>query len=407
MTHPSTSGPARRLPALDSLRAVATAVVVLVHVTAIYYPPAIITGHIDLLGQALTFFFVLSGFLIYLPFAEHLLGHRPRPSARRYLGQRLRRVFPAYVVILALANFAMHAVFTRNPVLSAENGLPGYGGGIPGTGTDRDAWHLVTQFTLTQSLFPSTMQTGLNPAWSLTAEVTFYLLLPALVACLPFPRPGIRAALRMPAVVLVIGLVGTVWSLVLIHRGVGTAEYRAWGPTWSAVVSHSFPAVATQFALGMFAAVLFATVKWNPEAPRPSDRLLGFLIIAGFAAAILSYAVAPNLLGNVSAIPSAALILILVLPGRSQRSQTVMASFDRSLTWLTEPTLSVYLWHYPVLIIVTRTVTIPHTPSGLATAFAAVFVVTLLLATITFRLVEQPAMRWGRSTRVRAAPTRL
>ena len=55
-------------------------------------------------------FFVLSGFLLALPFARHALGAGPRPHLGRYFRRRLLRVFPAYYAQLAIL-LAAHLVW--------------------------------------------------------------------------------------------------------------------------------------------------------------------------------------------------------------------------------------------------------------------------------------------------------
>ena len=50
-------------------------------------------------------FFVLSGFLLALPFARHALGAGPRPRLGRYFRRRLLRVFPAYYAQLAILSY--------------------------------------------------------------------------------------------------------------------------------------------------------------------------------------------------------------------------------------------------------------------------------------------------------------
>ena len=47
-------------------------------------------------------FFVLSGFLLSLPFAQWQAGTREKPNLERYLFRRAARVFPAYYVQLAI-----------------------------------------------------------------------------------------------------------------------------------------------------------------------------------------------------------------------------------------------------------------------------------------------------------------
>ena len=48
------------------------------------------------------FFFVLSAFLLTLPFAHWACGERPFPSVKTYLVKRFKRIFPAYWVQLLL-----------------------------------------------------------------------------------------------------------------------------------------------------------------------------------------------------------------------------------------------------------------------------------------------------------------
>ena len=58
------------LAGLEGPRGLACLCVILVHV-AVHYTPGILNAtRLDFLGQALTFFFVLSGFLLYLPFIK-------------------------------------------------------------------------------------------------------------------------------------------------------------------------------------------------------------------------------------------------------------------------------------------------------------------------------------------------
>lgn len=47
-------------------------------------------------GAGVTIFFVLSGFLLAIPFAEWQAGMRERPALGKYFLRRVARVFPAY-----------------------------------------------------------------------------------------------------------------------------------------------------------------------------------------------------------------------------------------------------------------------------------------------------------------------
>jgi peptidoglycan/LPS O-acetylase OafA/YrhL len=157
------------IPEIDGLRLIATAAVVLYHLSAQLLRPGGVTiapryhalamsignGH-----RGVQLFFLLSGFILALPFAKHHLTGKPRPSLRQYMARRLTRLGPPYIVNLLLAATAF-VLIENNTVRSV---LP----------------HLFASlFYLHNLIFlePSII----NPvAWSLEVEVQFCLLAPLL-----------------------------------------------------------------------------------------------------------------------------------------------------------------------------------------------------------------------------------
>src|SRR3954453_12575172 len=81
-----------RFPLLDSLRAVAAGLVVFHHVLNNGSPAPTAVREGSQLGVAI--FFVLSGFLLYRPFANARLRGAGVPSVRAYFRRRALRVFP-------------------------------------------------------------------------------------------------------------------------------------------------------------------------------------------------------------------------------------------------------------------------------------------------------------------------
>jgi peptidoglycan/LPS O-acetylase OafA/YrhL len=125
------SGAVNPLPALDGLRALAVILVLLFH--AWNDLPGYIQPGQDPYQYPLNYgrtgvhlFFVLSGFLLFLPFARSMFGLQAHPSARLFYLRRLLRVGPAYwaclvfltigtlFVLNKLADVALHAVFLSN-----------------------------------------------------------------------------------------------------------------------------------------------------------------------------------------------------------------------------------------------------------------------------------------------------
>ena len=102
---PMENGP-REIRSLDGLRAVAALSIVLFHVMLFlqleYQPWSQAINHgWYYLSTGVHLFFVLSGFLLFLPYVRALLDGAPLPSARRFYRRRALRILPAYLVCLA------------------------------------------------------------------------------------------------------------------------------------------------------------------------------------------------------------------------------------------------------------------------------------------------------------------
>ena len=136
-----------RLDALDGLRGLAALGIVLLHVWMFDHgdagrppkgPADLVIGELRL---GVPLFFVLSGFLVFRPWAAAALDGRPAPRPGRYVLRRAARIVPAYWAALAAAFVGLRVV--DHPLLEA---------------------------TAKQDLDP--------PMWTLGVEVSFYAILP-------------------------------------------------------------------------------------------------------------------------------------------------------------------------------------------------------------------------------------
>ncbi len=168
---------ARRNDGLDTLRALAIALVFM------YHYMCFVSGE-DSFGWASTvgwsgvdLFFVLSGYLISNQLFSGIVQGRAL-SLKAYYGRRLLRTLPNFYVVLAL-----YALF---PLLMGGGVLP-------------PLWKFLT-FTQNIGLRPGT---AFSHAWSLCIEEQFYLLLPAviLLAC-KFGKTMRSAWLLLAALIL-------------------------------------------------------------------------------------------------------------------------------------------------------------------------------------------------------------
>lgn len=166
------------LPEIDGVRCIALLGVLLHHVTASYlettgrfgaldlprqwwevFPKAttIATGYAGHFGVHL--FFVISGFILALPYVEHYRGGAPRPRLGAYYLRRLVRIEPPYVINLLVA-FALICWMNE-----------GWREFVPHLG--------ASLFYLHGPVYAGASWIN-GVAWSLEVEVQFYLLVPLL-----------------------------------------------------------------------------------------------------------------------------------------------------------------------------------------------------------------------------------
>lgn len=398
-----------RIVGLEGPRGFASLCVIVVHTFGLTAPTVTGATHIYLAGQLVAFFFVLSGFLIYLPFCRAMLLGRPAPSLRRYASQRVRRVFPAYLVTFLIANFVLAAVF----VVNATDVLTGRSDA--GTGRITDPWALLGQVTLVNNLIPSQLQTGINPSWSLTTELCFYLLLPLVAAATAtlVRRRGWRPVplMVMPAIFVAVGIVTKVLLELWQARHPEVSDPTAYfGDSWAAVFTRSLLGQADLFGYGMAVVIIFVTMTQGGLPTWTGRRLQVWcwsLVVLGLAATVVCVELTIRLDTTFFGIACGAAILLIVEPTARGKE----ARLGRLTDW--EPfrlvgviSLSAYLWHYPVLVLMTRWDLIgADTYAGALQSAVVVLAVTLVVSAVSYRFVEKPAMRVAPSATVLPDPT--
>ena len=177
----TTSG--RFIPEMDGLRFVAISMVILFHLNGyltakspLHYvapPDTDWLARLALVGfHGVELFFVISGFMLGLPFASHYIGGGPKVSLERYYLRRLTRLEPPYFVTL-LALFAL-AIW------------------IQGKNTINLFPHLAASCFYLHNLIYGSSSPVIGVAWSLEIEVQFYLLVPVLTLLFAIRRVRLR-----------------------------------------------------------------------------------------------------------------------------------------------------------------------------------------------------------------------
>jgi peptidoglycan/LPS O-acetylase OafA/YrhL len=383
---------------IEGLRAVAALSVVLYHVkldatTQDYTGP--VGNVLAFTDQGLTLFFVLSGFLLFRPFASAALQDKPLPSVRRYAWNRFLRITPAYLVIFAVTALIIGTVYIQGST---------HGVGPDNIGRLTDPGKILANILLVQTYIPSYVMSGLGVSWSLTAEIAFYVVLP-LIAFLAARmvksgRNKVVALCLAPGLMIAVGLAITIWAKFATRNLHGDAlSDFDWGQTGSAVLQRSFFAQADLFAYGMLAALAVSVIH-ERGVLAVSSRVTAILVGSALILIAGAITILHPLVANLAGVASALIIVAVVLPSSGGESNAIA----RTLEWLPlrftgMVSYSVYLWHLPVILwLSTHNLTVNAGEFSLAANMGLVLLIVLPLSAATYYLVERPAMQWKKRT---------
>ncbi|MBX3195580.1 MAG: acyltransferase family protein [Schumannella sp.] len=352
-----------RVAGLDGVRAIAVILVILYHLS----PGAVVGGY---LGVDL--FFVVSGFLITsLLLREHAANGKIALGA--FWRRRARRLLPALGVLLLVCCTAAYAV--------GGDVLVGIGSQVFGAVTFSSNWVFLANAS---DYFDATAPELFRNLWSLAVEEQFYLIWPLLL---------VLVLLRIPRWV-------RVTALVLLAAGSAVWMATLWAPDAATRVYYGTD--THFFGLAIGAALAFASARWPAHAlewPRWQRIALGLggpIALGGIL--VLSLVMredAPDpFLGGLAAVSVLATVLIatLLVPG----TPLARALDWLPLRWVGERSYGLYLWHWPVYLLVLAA--LPSWSregwSGWALGGIAA-VITLAAATASYQFVEQPIRRGG------------
>ena len=174
--------------ALDSLRGLSTLLIVVFHIFAV---SGFTVKHADSIGAytgrlniGVAIFFVLSGFLIFRPFAHSSIHGSPLPRTRNYYLKRASRILPGYWLALF--------------VLAGLDAL-----------TIVNTSGFIRNVFIVHSFTENNVFTGIRQAWTLAIEMSFYVVVPA------FAYVFVRQARRRIASVSVATLLKALSALFL------------------------------------------------------------------------------------------------------------------------------------------------------------------------------------------------
>jgi len=299
---------------IQGLRALAVTLVVVYHFFPTYIPGGFVGVDV---------FFVISGFLISLLLLREIEA-TGRIALSRFYARRIRRLMPASLTVTVVTVVA--AMLLLGPLQIAD-------------AFSDAAWSTAYLANVHLAQSPDGYFAVDDPSlfrhfWSLAVEEQYYLAWPlVLTAVASLAR---RRWKNIASVVLVAVLLASLFaSIVLTDQGSSSAYYslgtRAWELAIGGVVAFAVfrsvrpprPAVASIAALAGLAAIVAAAFKFTEFTPFP---------------------------GWTAAIPTVGAALI-IWAGANHVGDISRALSLRPVRFLGDISYSLYLWHWPILIL--------------------------------------------------------
>jgi peptidoglycan/LPS O-acetylase OafA/YrhL len=349
---------------IDGLRALAVVLVVLFHVL-----PGMVPGG----GLGVDIFFVLSGFLI----TGLLLDERTRRGRIRlgaFWARRARRLIPALVAVLLACTAAALAL--------GGDVLVGIGRQLLGASTFSSNWLSIATGT---SYFTGTTPDLFRNLWSLAVEEQFYL--------------------AWPFVVLAVVLVRWRWMRFAIFAAVAVASAAGMWLLYSPGVDPTRVYYGTDthsFGLALGAALAVATagmarhpLEWRRSMRRILQVAAALAIVALIAIAALVPDDSPVMFRGglaAAAVLTAIAVLGVIVPGSVPGTVLELAA----VRWIGVRSYGIYLWHWPVLVLVQAAE--PRWQDAASTRWligAVTVVITVAAAALSYQVLERPIRHLG------------
>lgn len=284
-------------------------------------------------------FFVITGFLLVLPWLRQAAEGGAAPSVREFWRRRVQRILPAYYVQL-LVLFLVFVPLLRglefwryNPTYMFQN--------------------LSAHVFLVHYFSPATSASvSVNGSlWSLALEAQFYLLLPLLAPV--FARAPWRTATLMLAC-------AAAWRwAALSHMDGWVAAIRAIEPRWNITEATARHLLCTQLPgyLGHFAVGMLAARAWRIHRGLPASRRTGnlWLLVAVLAGVGLWALHSPGgwIFGQATwivALGCLAVLFATCVTSPLPRAAKALAAAPLAFTG--RVSYSIYLYHLPLLLLV-------------------------------------------------------
>ncbi len=333
-------------PELHGLRGLAVALVVLYHVWL-----GRVSGGVDV-------FFLISGFLITGQL--YRAGQRGGIGFGRFWGRLLRRLVPTAMTVLLVTVVASvlllgqtRWVQTIREVLASALYL--------------ENWQLAADSVNYSAA--SDAASVVQHFWSLSIQGQFYLLWPVLVAAVVLIAGSGRLRSALTVTLLAVFTASLSYSVFLTADNQPLAYFHTFARIW-------------EFALGGLLALSIDRIT----LPSATRVVLGWIGVAGLMSCGLVLDAGTVFPGYLALWPTLAAVAVILAGTTGGRRAADRWLSTRPLTYLGDISYSLYLWHWPVLILFLHV-----TAESRASFEAGALVIagSVLLAAVTYHLVEK------------------
>ena len=321
-------------------------------------------------------FFLITGFLLVLPWERHRKLGLAAPGAAAFYARRIRRIAPAYYVQLVLLFF----LFV--PLLWSTG-----------------AWRIDTRYLLTNLAAHATFLHYTTPVtsaslningalWTLALEAQYYLLLPLFApAVVRSPLPWITGFVML-AVLWHFGASHDLATLVAWEMRLGSP----WKVPESAIrhlLATQLPGYLAHFALGIALGLAWMAAR-ERTAPRAVRIASAFVSVASMATLAASYG------GFLASDPAwswltTVALFVGVLQGPLVAAPPVGERVlgAGALRAVGRVSYSMYLYHLPLVYLWTKW----HVLEGQAASMPACMAAIGAMSWLSYRFVERPFLR--------------
>lgn len=370
----------RRIAGIDGLRAVAVLLVLAFHLA----PNAVPGGFVGV-----DVFFVISGFLITMGLLREK-ARTGRIDLAHFWTRRVRRLLPALLVIVAVCS----------PVALLV-------GGDVRVHLDRQVFGALTfssnwvSIAAEDSYFSALVPQMFSNLWSLAVEEQFYLVWPLVVLGVLLLARSRRAGLVAAGV----AALASAGAMALLHtpgedptRVYYGTDTHVFGMMLGALLAFWYfgnvrtgrptpwPGALTPVGRG-------ARVVQALKRRRPGVMAGVCLVVIGAFSLLVPWDSAVTYRGGLFIVSLAAALLVTTMLHDSRVRRVLETPV---LRWIGERSYGVYLWHWPVFVLLTQIFAKQWVEgSGVPLVWVVTVVVTFVLAGLSFRYVEQPVVRDG------------